>query len=54
MRDTYCEEDREKSEVDDREMRGDPVGEGNFTHVREILHEVVCTMTENGGEYCEE
>ena len=54
MRDTYCEEDREKSEVDDREMRGDPVGEGNFTHVREILHEVVCTMTENSGEYCEE
>ena len=51
--DTYCEEDGENCEVDDREMRGEPVGEGDFTHVREILQEIVCTVTENSGEYCE-
>ena len=35
-------------------MRGDPVGKGELAHVREILHEVPCTMTEDSGKHCEE
>ena len=50
----YNEADGENSEVDDREMGGNPVGKRTLAHVREILHEIPCSMTEDSGKHCEE
>ena len=54
MKYAYDEEDGENGEVDDGEMRGDPVGKGELANAREILHEIVGTMTEDSSEHCEE
>ena len=54
MKYAYDEEDGENGEVDDREVRGDQVVEGELAHVREILHEIPCTMTEDSCKHCDE
>ena len=51
---TYCKEYWEYTGVDDREMGGDPVRQGELAHVRDIPHEIVTTMTEDSGEHHEE
>ena len=54
IRHAYNEDDGENGVVDDGEMSGEPVGKGELAHVREILHEIVGTMTEDSSEHCEE
>ena len=51
---SYRKEYWEYTGVDDREMGGDPMRQGELAHVRDIPHEIVCTVTEYGGEHCEE
>ena len=51
---SYRKEYWEYTGVDDREMGGDPMRQGELAHVRDIPYDIVCTMTEDSGEHCEE
>ena len=46
---SYHKEYWEYTGVDDREMGDDPMRQGELAHVRDIPHEIVCTVTEYGG-----
>ena len=51
---TNHEEGRENSEVDNRQMRREPVGKGKLTHIWNILYNLVYTMAEHYGDHWEE
>ena len=51
---SYHEEGGEDTEEDDGEVGGEPVGEGELSHVRKILHEITYAVAEDSGENSDE
>ena len=51
---TYHEEGWKNTEVNNGEMRGDPVGEGELAHVRDMVDEIAYAMTDDGSKHGDE